>query len=121
MKNRRSPFLLESDAASRRLWSVEANKAFTYLCWQRFVIIAGVSFACPTDRGLLNALATVEEDLPIGAAHWIVVNFSDVELRQIEDLLRRRFPRATVELVQNDFGNWVSTGCNELRAHGVLV
>lgn len=116
----KSPFLLESDPTTCRTWSVEANKTLNYVIAEKFIIVAGMSFKCPTDQSFLKVLGSVEDDLQIGEALWIIVNSNAIELREIKGLLARRFPNGKFVSVNEEFGNWVNQGCPQLRAHGIL-
>lgn len=116
----RSEILLETDAASKRRWSLEANKAYNEMIWQKVIIVAGISFRCPTDRGFLDALKNVEDDLPVGESKWIVVNRNLDELELMKSLLKNKFPRCQVIPVHQDFGSWVSQGCLHLKGQGVI-
>jgi hypothetical protein len=69
----RSPSLLETDSASVRNKTYEANKALNYLLWSNLIVIVGMSFECDMDRGLLATLRAHEDDLPIGSALFVVV------------------------------------------------
>lgn len=116
----RSEILLETDAASKRRWSLEANKAYNEMIWQKVIIVAGISFRCPTDRGFLDALKNVEDDLPVGEAKWIVINRNLDELELMKSLLKNKFPLCQVIPVHQDFGSWVSQGCLHLKGQEVI-
>jgi hypothetical protein len=48
----RSPLLLEEDTFDQRVWSVEANKLFNFMAWNRRFVEVDMSFECGTDRFL---------------------------------------------------------------------
>lgn len=116
----RSEILLETDAASKRKWSLEANKAYNEIIWQKLIIVAGISFRCPADQRFLNALKIVEDDLAVGEAKWIIVNSNLNELERMESLLMNKFSQCQVILVHQDFGSWVSQGCMHLKKLSVI-
>jgi hypothetical protein len=116
----RSEILLEADVASKRRWSLEANKAYNDIIWQKMIIVVGISFSCPTDQRFLDALKNVEDDLAVGEAKWIVVNSNLNELELITSLLKSKFSRCQIIPVHHDFGSWVAQGCLHLKGQGVI-
>lgn len=116
----RSEILLETDLSCRRNWSLEANKVYSDMIWQRLIIVAGVSFRCKMDQGFLDALKNVQDGLPIGEAKWIVVNKDNDELNAIKKLLKSKFPQCQVTLVKDEFDQWVANGCLELKGENVI-
>lgn len=118
--SRRSKFLLEADAVCQKTWSLEANKAFNTIINQKMIVVAGMSFRCPTDGGFLDALKNVSDDFPIGEVKWIVINRNLVELELIKSLLKNKFPHSFVIPVNEGFGEWVTNGCLHLKDQGVI-
>lgn len=116
----RSSFLLETDPEGQRVTRIEANVGFTHLIWQRCIVIVGMSFACPTDMGLLAAIERVAEDLPIGEANWIVINRDSAAVTAVVDRLRGKFPRAIVQAAPLGFTEWQEQGMRELQELRVL-
>ncbi len=88
---------------------------------QKLFILVGISFACRMDQAFLNALSALEDDLQIGDATWIVVNPSAKETKAVATLLcPARFPSGKVLEVNQGFGEWVVSGCPELKQFDVL-
>lgn len=116
----RSPFLLEEDPSDQRCQTVEANKAFEQMIWQRAFVVVGMSFECETDKFLLSALGRVQDDLPIGESTWIVVNPDQKVLSLSCNKIAARLPRATVKGVRSTLSNWLDNGLPELQARGAL-
>lgn len=110
----RSPFLLETDSASFRKRTFEANKALNYLLWSNLIIIVGMSFECDVDRGLLGTLRTHEDDTPIGSALFVVVEPNREILETTYKKLAYCFPRANGIHVNSYFGEWIERGMPEL-------
>jgi hypothetical protein len=118
--NIRSPFLLETDSASMRKQTVEANVAFNHLIWQSYFIVIGMSFSCEMDRSFLSAISSVQDDLPIGESTWLIVNRSKDSLDMVALHLQTALPRAHISILQLDFNVWVNGPMEELKALGVL-
>lgn len=110
----RSPFMLETDSASTRRATYEANQAFEYLLWSDLVVIVGMSFECQTDRGLLAALRAHEDNVPIGSALFIVVEPHKETLESTYARLAACFPRAGGLRVNSGFAEWIDSGMPEL-------
>jgi len=110
----RSPFLLETDNASDRKSTVEANIAFNKIAWQKYFVIVGVSFSCEMDKYTLAILNSVEDYLPIGESYWIAVNPDQKELDNSLRIIQGYLPRAKFYAIKKDFKEWVSSGLAEL-------
>lgn len=110
----RSPFMLETDTASTRRATYESNKAFNDLLWSDLVVIVGMSFECQTDRGLLAALRTHEDNVPIGSALFVLVEPHKETLQATYARLVACFPRAGGVRVHSGFVEWVDSGMPEL-------
>ena len=117
----RSPFLLTDDSTQQRTLTVEANKAFTLLTWQRVFILMGMSFECETDRNLLWHLNQIEDHLPIGESRWFIVNPDGGAATVVRDRLHRTLPAATFCLVQKTFTCWRMAGFPELWSEGIFA
>jgi hypothetical protein len=116
----RSPFLLEKDLAGERTLTVEANLAFHYVLTAQVIVVVGMSFECSTDSVFLDSLGWEEDWLPIGEAHWLVVNPSEAALSSSCSLIRRKFPQAEVKMVRRQFADWQEAGYPELTGRGVF-
>lgn len=116
----RSPFLLETDAATVRKQTIEANITFNNLLWQQTFIVVGVSFTCEMDRSLLHAINQIEDYSPIGESTWLIINHSNEELNQVKKLIKTAIPCSDIKGVKIDFGIWCETAMNELVEIGVL-
>ena len=110
----RSPFMLETDSASRRHRTYEANQAFNLLLWSTLIVIVGMSFECDTDKGLLGALRTHEDNVPIGSAAFIVVDPNKESLENTYAKLAACFPRAGGLRVNMGLAEWIDAGMPEL-------
>ncbi len=110
----RSPFMLETDSASLRHSTYEANKAFNYLLWSSLVVIIGMSFECRTDIGLLGALHAHQDNVPIGSAVFVIVDPCIQTLDKTYAHLATAFPRAGGIRVEKGFKEWVEAGMPEL-------
>lgn len=116
----RSPFLLETDSRNQRRFSVEANKAYNMIIWDPLFVVIGMSFECPIDKGFLEALHRVEDDLVIGESHWVIINPDEIALEEVTNNIMQSLPRCSVDKVKNTFENWIKSGMNELTAKDVL-
>lgn len=116
----RSPFLLEEDRVGQRIFTPEANIAYTHMIWQRTFVVVGISFECETDRFLLSALNRVESDLPIGESTWFLVNCNVQSLAVSAERISRALPRAKVKPIPATFEAWLAARFPELQTHGVL-
>jgi hypothetical protein len=110
----RSPFMLETDSASVRRATYEANKAFQYLLWSDLVVIVGMSSECQTDRGLLAALRAHEDNVPIGSALFLIVEPHKETLESTYAKLAACFPRARGLRVHCGFAESIDSGMPEL-------
>ena len=113
----RSPFMLETDSASERRRTHEANQAFSLLLWSFLIVIVGMSFECDTDKGLLGALRRHEDNLPIGVATFVVVDPCQETLESTFTNLAVRFPRARGLRVSAGLAEWIDAGMPELIGH----
>ena len=111
----RSPFLLETDPPDMRTRTYEANQAFNYLLWSSLVVIVGMSFECDIDRGLLAALRHHENNVPIGGAHFVVVEPNANVLASTMNKLASCFRRGSGAPVNLTFDDWTASGMPELR------
>jgi hypothetical protein len=110
----RSPLMLETDDARTRIASHEANAGFERILSSPLVVIVGMSFECDTDRGLLGALRKHEDDMPIGGAHFVVVDPDERSLCATCEKLAYCFPRATGVTVKSRLEQWIDAGIPEL-------
>ena len=110
----RSPFMLETDSVSIRRQTYEANQAYKLLLWSSLIVIVGMSFECNTDRGLLAALGLHEDNTPIGAATFIIVDPCQETLERTYATLAACFRRAGGLQVNIGFAEWVEAGMPEL-------
>lgn len=111
----RSSFLLETDSASVRKATYEANTALTCLLWSNLVVIVGMSFECDVDRGLLATLRAHEDYTPIGSALFVVVEPNMETLESTYAKLAHCFPRAGCIRVNLGLAEWIDSGLPELR------
>jgi hypothetical protein len=116
----RSAFVLETDPAPARSSTVEGNIAFNKFIWNQTFVVVGMSFECEVDKYLLSALRRVEDELPIGESHWIVVNPDATALAMTCARLHSALPRATIGGTASSFGAWLAAGVPELRARGAI-
>ena len=116
----RTPFLLETDSASQRNPTVEGNIAFNRMIWQRYFIVVGMSFECPTDRFLLDELGSVENQLPIGESNWIILNPDEDALDAVCNRIQAVLPAAKIFPVEIKFEEWLSDGISQLVDWGVV-
>jgi hypothetical protein len=110
----RSPFMLETDDAQIRVRSHEANVAFNQILWSPLVVIVGMSFECDTDRGLSGALRKHEDDVPIGGAHFVIVDPDERSLCATYEKLACCFPRGSGTKVKKRLEGWIDAGTPEL-------
>ncbi len=113
----RSPFTLETDNASSRRATYEANQAFNLLLWSTLIVIVGMSFECDPDKGLLGALRMHEDNVPIGAAIFFVVDPCKDTLENTFAMLAACFPRAGGVRVNMGLAEWIDAGMPELVGH----
>lgn len=110
----RSPFMLETDDARARVRSHEANVAFNQILWSPLVVIVGMSFECDTDRGLLGALRKHEDNMPIGGAHFLIVDPDERSLSATFEKLAYCFPRGSGMKAKKGLAEWIDAGMPEL-------
>ncbi len=110
----RSPFMLETDSASSRRRTHEANRALHLLLWSTLIIIVGISFECDTDHGLLGAIREHEDNVPIGAANFVIVDPCSETLESTYAKLATCFPRAGGVRVAMGLAEWIDVGMPEL-------
>jgi len=118
--NYRSDFLLETDLASMRKQTVEANDAFNHVLWSRYFIIIGMSLSCEMDRSFFYAISRHQDNLPIGESDWLIVNSSQDSLDMVASHIQAAIPRADISVLKVDFGAWVNGPMKELQTLGVL-
>ena len=106
--------MLETDSATVRHSTHEANHAFKLVLISTLVVIVGMSFECDTDRGLLGALRTHEDNTPIGEALFIVVDPCSGTLDRTLSTLTEHFPRAGGLRVTMGLSEWLDAGMPEL-------
>lgn len=116
----RSNIVLETDQGTARISSPEANLALNSMIWNRYFVVVGMSFECDVDKFLLQVLARVEDDLPIGESSWVVVNPNQTALAASAEHIQAALPRANVTRVQKSFGTWLQDGLKELQAAGAI-
>jgi hypothetical protein len=119
--SRRSAFVLESDTGEARVSTLEGDKAFGKLIWNRTFVVVGMSFECDVDKYLLTALGRVEDDLPVGESCWLVVNPSPGSLAASCARLQGVLPRAKIVEVPLTFRAWLGQKLPELQACGALA
>lgn len=110
----RSPFILETDSASVRKATYEANQAFKHLLCSNLVVIVGMSFECQTDRGLLAALRAHEDYAPVGSAYFVIVDPDPETLESTCAKIATCFPSASGVRVNCGFTEWIDRGMPEL-------
>jgi hypothetical protein len=118
--NYRSDFLLETDSASMRKQTVEANVAFNHLIWQTYFVVIGMSFSCKMDRSFFYALSRHQDNLPICNSNWLIVNRSQESLDIVASLIQDAVPRACISVLNADFAEWVNGPMKELQVLGAL-
>jgi hypothetical protein len=116
----RSCFLLEDDPGPQRVQTTEANCAFNFMICERTFVVVGMSFECETDKFLLTQLNKVEEWMPIGESHWIIVNPNGETSEGVCARIREVLPAAHVESVKSEFAAWCHAECPNLKAKGVF-
>lgn len=118
---RRSPFILPNDSPAFRQRSIEGNYAFNKMGWSHYLVICGVSFSedNPCDETLIKLIEWVQDDLPIGECHCIIVNRSKNALERTTKKLKQFMWREIIP-VQSNFDDWVKAGCPELQSLQVL-
>ena len=117
----RSPILLETDVEDARVASLESDKAFNSFVWSRVFVVVGMSFECAVDRFLFKALRRVQDEMPVGESHWIVVNPCTKSLQDTLQQLNTVLPGATVSGCAMKFDRWLDQKMSELQPHGVLT
>jgi len=116
----RSPFLLEEDPSETRRFTPEADMAFDRMLWRKVFVVVGMSFECATDRFLLTALNRVEDDVPIGESHWIILNPDANALDGACTRIQSALQRATVLPVAVPLQEWLENRMPELQATGAV-
>ncbi len=116
----RSPFLLETDPFQLRKNSLETNRAVNYMIWERLFVIVGVSFKCEMDKALLIYLRSIEDQLPFGEAHWVILDPEKISLDNTCACFKKFFPAANIIPVNIRFENWVRGSLSELIQFEVI-
>jgi hypothetical protein len=119
-RQHRSCFLLEDDSGPQRIQTTEANYAFNHMICERTFVVVGMSFECDTDKFLLTQLNKIEDWMPIGESHWIIVNPNRETSEAVCARIREALPAAHVESVKSKFGDWRHAECPSLKAKGVF-
>lgn len=119
LKNQ-GPFLLETDGARFRKATFVERQAYSKLYWSNLIVIVGVSFEARVDKGLLGALKSVEDDLPIGKATFLVVDSCKQTNDRTFSNLVHCFPRAEGIQIYQGFEEWVNGGMPELVKGGIF-
>jgi hypothetical protein len=73
-----------------------------------------MSFECDTDRGLLGALRKYEDDMPIGGAHFVIVDPNERSLCATYGKLAHCFPHGSGTKVKMGLAEWLDAGTPEL-------
>ena len=114
--SKRSPLLLESDGATQRVSTVEADIVYNKMIWDTLFVIVGMSFECQTDKFLLRTLGRVEDDLPIGESSWLVANRNPQTAEVIRQRIEQALPGAEVQTISIGFSEWIAAGLPEVVA-----
>lgn len=117
----RSPILLETDVEDARVASLESDKAFTSFVRSRVFVVVGMSFECAVDRFLFKALHRVQNEVPVGESHWIVVNPCTQSLQDTLYKLNTALPGATTSGSALRFDSWLNQKMPQLQPLGVLT
>jgi hypothetical protein len=117
----RSPILLETDVEDARVASLESDKAFTSFVRSRVFVVVGMSFECAVDRFLFKALRRVQDEMPVGESHWIVVNPCIQSLQDTLYKLNTALPGATTSGSALRFDSWLNQKMPQLQPFGVLT
>lgn len=120
-KKLRSPFLLEDDSYKQRTPPMEADDFFNFMIWGTVFVVVGMSFECETDKILLANLNRVEDDLPIGASIWLVLNPDDEILGISSPRISSALPRAKVYIAPKRFEEWIDEGMPALKDIGAFA
>ena len=112
--------MLPDDSGEERVPMMESNYAFGYLECERTFVVVGMSFECGPDGFLLRQLRKVQDWMPIGESHWIVVNPDPAALSAVCVRIRETLPVAQVEAVNSTFAQWRASRCPALRIKGVF-
>jgi hypothetical protein len=119
--SRRSKFVLESDPPNERVATFEGDNAFNKFIHSNTFVVVGMSFECDVDRYLLSRLRQVEDQLPIGDSHWIVVNPDDNACMTTCERLQKALPGAKITANSSTFRVWVLDGVPELQSCGAVA
>ena len=117
----RSGFVLESDPPEARIATCEGNIAYNKFIWNQTFVVVGMSFECDVDKYLLSELRRVEDDLPIGESHWIVVNPNIDVLSATCARLQAALPNASIVSNASTFGEWLLAKVPELQSRGAIA
>ena len=110
----RSPFLLETDDASERVQTLEANKAYNQLLTSKCAVVVGMSFECRTDRNFLDVLNRDEDVMPIGESAVYIINPEKSALDKVCDRIRSALPNSTMVPIEKSFDVWIDDGLSDL-------
>ena len=116
----RSAIVLETDPASARTPTTETNTAFSKIIWNTTFVIVGMSFECEVDKFILHSLNRVQDDLPIGESHWILVNPNANALVATSRRLQEALPNGRIVTVASFFGEWLRSEMPELQVTGAV-
>lgn len=116
----RSDFILAKDNVNVRTSTCETRNAYDRIVWNTKFIVVGMRFECEVDKFILRSLNRVEDDLPIGNSHWIIVDPDSVTLCNIRYRIKKALPRSDVKVVPYKFDYWLLRGLPELKDWGVI-
>ena len=117
----RSPILLETDVEAARVASLESDKAFNGFVWSRVFVVVGMSFECAVDRFLFKAPHRVQNEMPVGESHWIIVNPCTNTLQHTRSILMLALPRVTVRVCEIELSCWLDQQLPELIHLGTFA
>jgi hypothetical protein len=114
----RSAIVLRED--KERTSSQELNEALGYMAWGSIFVLVGVCFECEADKTLFNLLNKVQDMLPVGESHWIIVNPCPADVDRLRKLIELKLPQASVTPVCDTLTCWHNTGFVGLTEKGVF-
>jgi len=83
--------------------------------------MAGMSFECAVDRFLFKTLHRVQNEMPVGESHWIIVNPCTNTLQHTRSILILTLPVVTVQICEMKLSCWLDQQLPELIHFGTVT
>ena len=113
-------FLLETDPNDVRKSKLASNIALGHMAETKCLVVVGMSFECEIDRGLLAVLKSLEDIMPIGEAHILIVEPNTRTLENVKNKVHACLPFSRVVPIALGLREWINAGMPELVDFNIL-